>query len=119
NLQGLAICLVALLVIVIAAYFIAPIVKSPDESLLDTSPAAVQPRMLTAVIGLALVLGAAYATRETLDWNVGSREVVLLVVGALIYGVFGWMFNGKTFNLPSVSQVSLRPAVVFPAFFGF
>ena len=111
--------MVALLVIVIAAYFIAPIVKSPDESLLDTSPAAVQPRMLTAVIGLALALGAAYATRETLDWNVGSREVVLMVVGALIYGVFGWMFNGQTFNLPSVSQVSLRPAVVFPAFFGF
>lgn len=111
--------MIVLVVMVVAAYFIAPIVKSPDESLLDTSPAAVQPRLVAAVIGLALVLGTAYATRETLDWNVGSREVVLMVVGALIYGVFGWMFNGQTFNLPSVSQVSLRPAAVFPAFFGF
>ncbi|MEK7784675.1 MAG: ECF transporter S component [Chloroflexota bacterium] len=107
------------MVIVIAAYFIAPIVKSPDEPLLDTGPTAVQPRMVAAIIGIVLVLGAAYATRETLDWNVGSREVVLMVVGALVHGVFVWMFNGQTFNLPSVSQVTLRPAAVFPAFFGF
>jgi uncharacterized membrane protein len=119
NLQGFAISLIVLAAIVIAAYFVAPIARSPDESGLDTSPAAVQPRLLSAAIGLILVFGTAYATRETLDWNVGSREVVLMVVGALVYGVFSWLFNGQTFTLPEVSQVTLRPAAVFPAFFGF
>lgn len=119
NLQGLAICLVALLVLIIAAYFIAPVVKSLDESLLDTSPAAVQPRLLAAVIGLVLVLGAAYAAGETLDWTVGSRQMVLMIVGAIVYGVVSWLFNGQTFSLPALSQVTLKPAIIVPAFFGF
>ena len=119
NLQGLVICLVVLAVMLIAAYFIAPVIKSPDESLLDTSPAAVQPRVLTAVIGLVLVLGVAYATRESLNWAVGSRQIVLMVVGAIVYGVFAWLFNGQTFTLPALSQVTLEPALVVPAFFGF
>lgn len=117
--QGLAACLVALLALVVVAYFIASVIKSQDESLLDISPAAVQPRVLTAIIGLMLVLGVAYATAESLDWTVGSRQIVLMVVGAIVYGVLAWLFNGQTFTLPSFSQVTLKPALVVPVFFGF
>jgi uncharacterized membrane protein len=50
-------------------------------------------------------------------WEVGTREVVYMGLGAALYGVLSWVFN--TVPVPSVSLVSLRPTVVIPVFFGF
>jgi hypothetical protein len=119
NLQGLLISIVVLILLMMAAYFVAPTIKDPAESLLDTAPATVQLRFLFAVVGGLLALGVGYATRENEAWIVTSRQVVLMIVGALLYGVFSWLFNGVTFAMPAISQVSLRPAIVFPAFFGY
>ena len=119
NMQGLLISIVVLILLMMAAYFVAPIIKDPSESLLDTTPATVQLRFVFAVVGAVLALGVGYATHEDKAWIVTSRQVVLMVIGALLYGVFSWLFNGLTFSIPAISQVSLRPAIVFPVFFGY
>jgi uncharacterized membrane protein len=50
-------------------------------------------------------------------WQVGTREVVYMGLGAALYGVLSWIFN--TIPIPSVSLVSLRPTIVIPIFFGY
>ncbi|MCR4408070.1 MAG: ECF transporter S component [Anaerolineae bacterium] len=50
-------------------------------------------------------------------WEVGTRQVVYMAIGAALYGVFNWIFN--TIPMPSVSQVALRPSVCIPIFFGY
>jgi uncharacterized membrane protein len=42
-----------------------------------------------------------------------------MAIGAALYAVFSYLFNGTVFAVPSVSQVSLRPAVAIPMFFGY
>jgi uncharacterized membrane protein len=58
-------------------------------------------------------------TRKNDAWKIGTREVVWMSIGAALYAVFSWLFNGTVFIVPSVSQVSLRPAVAIPMFFGY
>jgi energy-coupling factor transport system substrate-specific component len=50
-------------------------------------------------------------------FKVGTREVVMMALGAALYGVLAWIFN--IVPVPSVSLVALRPVVVIPIFFGF
>jgi uncharacterized membrane protein len=50
---------------------------------------------------------------------VGTREVVYMAIGAALYAIFSYIFNGTVFVVPSVSQVSLRPAIAIPMFFGY
>jgi uncharacterized membrane protein len=59
------------------------------------------------------------ATRENKIWEVGTREVVWMAIGAALYAVFSWLFNGTVFLIPSLSQVALRPAICIPMFFGY
>jgi hypothetical protein len=40
-------------------------------------------------------------------------------IGAALYAIFSFIFNGSVFVVPSVSQVALRPAIVIPMFFGY
>lgn len=49
-------------------------------------------------------------------WSFGTRQVVYAAIGAALYGVFSWATN--FIPLPSVGNVTFRPAVVIPAFFG-
>lgn len=49
-------------------------------------------------------------------WEFGTRQVVYAAIGAALYGVLSWVTN--IFQLPSISLVALRPAVVIPVFFG-
>ena len=48
------------------------------------------------------------------SWEVGTREVVYMAIGAALYAIFSYLFNGTVFVVPSVSQVALRPAIVHP-----
>jgi uncharacterized membrane protein len=52
-------------------------------------------------------------------WEVGTRQVVYMAIGAALYAIFSFLFNGTVFVVPSVSQVALRPAIVIPMFFGY
>ena len=49
-------------------------------------------------------------------WKIGTREVVMMALGAALYGLLSLAFN--TIPVPSVSLVSLRPVVAIPVFFG-
>lgn len=71
------------------------------------------------VLGLLIAFGIYYATRENKAWEVGTREVVYMGIGAALYAVLSYVFNGTVFVVPSVSQVSLRPAIAIPMFFGY
>ncbi|MBC7263209.1 MAG: ECF transporter S component [Chloroflexi bacterium] len=68
-------------------------------------------------IGAVLIFIIYFATADNKAWEVGTRQVVYMALGAALYGVFCWVFN--TIPMPSVSQVALRPAVVIPIFFGY
>jgi len=45
--------------------------------------------------------------------------VVWMAIGAALYAVFSWLFNGTVCVVPSLSQVALRPAIAIPMFFGY
>lgn len=72
------------------------------------------------LVGLVFVgvIGAFFAQKEDL-WKVGTREVVYMAIGAVLYGVLSWVTNVTTIVVPSVSLVALRPAVVIPPLFGY
>lgn len=76
-------------------------------------------RFVFVIIGLLMVFGIYYATRDNAAWVVGTREVVYMAIGAALYAIFSWLFNGTVFVVPSVSQVALRPAICIPMFFGY
>lgn len=49
-------------------------------------------------------------------WTFGTREVVYAAIGAALYGVLGWVTN--ILQIPAAGNVSVRPAVAIPMFFG-
>ena len=76
-------------------------------------------RFVFVVVGLLIALAVYFATKENAAWEVGTRQVVWMSIGAALYAVFSWLFNGTVFVVPSLSQVSLRPAIAIPMFFGY
>ena len=76
-------------------------------------------RWVFVVVGLLIAFAVYLATRNNKIWQVGTREVVWMAIGAALYAVFSWLFNGTVFVVPSVSQVALRPAICIPMFFGY
>lgn len=49
-------------------------------------------------------------------WSFGTRQVVYAAIGAALYGVFSWATN--FIPLPAAGNVTFRPAVAIPMFFG-
>lgn len=49
-------------------------------------------------------------------WAVGTRQVVFMAIGAALYGVLGWAT--AIARIPGPFNISARPAVVIPMFFG-
>ncbi len=76
-------------------------------------------RFVFVAIGLVLVFVVYYLTRDNPMWEVGTRQVVYMAIGAALYAIFSYLFNGTVFVVPSVSQVALRPAIAIPMFFGY
>jgi uncharacterized membrane protein len=76
-------------------------------------------RFLFVVIGILIALAVYFFSRDNKAWEVGTREVVWMAIGAALYAVFSWLFNGTVFVVPSLSQVALRPAIAIPMFFGY
>jgi len=95
--------------------------KAPDHALFNFSvdQATVGLRFLFVVIGLLIAFAVYFFTKENAAWEVGTRQVVWMAIGAALYAVFSWLFNGTVFVVPSVSQVALRPAIAIPMFFGY
>ena len=76
-------------------------------------------RFVFVAVGLVAAFGVYWVTRANKAWEVGTREVVYMAIGAALYAVFSYLFNGTVFLVPSVSQVALRPAIALPMFFGY
>jgi uncharacterized membrane protein len=68
------------------------------------------------VIGAAIAYGIGVLAGDQDLWKFGTREVVYAAIGAALYGVLSWATNWL--QLPAVSNVALRPAIVIPIFFG-
>ena len=49
-------------------------------------------------------------------WGIGVRQIVFMALGAALYGGLSYVTN--VLQLPATSNVSLRPAIVIPIFFG-
>jgi len=76
-------------------------------------------RFVFVIVGLLIVFVVYLFTRKSGAWDVGTRQVVYMAIGAALYAIFSYLFNGTVFVVPSVSQVSLRPAIAIPMFFGY
>lgn len=76
-------------------------------------------RFVFVVIGLLIAFAVYWFTRDSAAWEIGTRQVVWMAIGAALYAVFSFLFNGTVFVVPSLSQVSLRPAIAIPMFFGY
>ncbi len=96
----------------IAIMLLANVLLGPDADKLQ----GVYWIVFTAIaVVILIVLYLISSTSEA--WEVGTRQVVYMAIGAALYGVFNWIFN--TIPMPSVSQVALRPSVCIPIFFGY
>jgi uncharacterized membrane protein len=73
--------------------------------------------LIFTAIGAVVIFIIYFATSDNRAWEVGTREVVYMALGAALYGVLSVITN--TIPMPSVSQVALRPPVVIPIFFGY
>lgn len=49
-------------------------------------------------------------------WGIGVRQIVFMALGAALYGGLSYVTN--ILQLPSAGNVSFRPAIVIPLFFG-
>jgi uncharacterized membrane protein len=76
-------------------------------------------RFLFVFVGVAIAFAVYFFTKENKAWEVGTREVVYMAIGAALYAIFAYLFNGTVFVVPSLSQVALRPAIAIPMFFGY
>ncbi len=71
------------------------------------------------ILGLLIAFAVYFFNKDNQAWEVGTREVVWMAIGAALYAVFSYVFNGTVFVVPSLSQVALRPAIAIPMFFGY
>ena len=109
--------IIALAAVLVAFLLIAWIGGAINDSLKLDETALL--RFVFVIVGLIIVFVIYWLTRESGAWDVGTREVVYMAIGAALYAIFSYLFNGTVFVVPSVSQVSLRPAIAIPMFFGY
>lgn len=114
KLISVIVSLLAVLVFFLGIVWIGGLIN-PDLQLDETGLL----RFVFVGIGLLIVFVVYLLTRQSQIWEVGTRQVVYMAIGAALYAVLSFLFNGTVFAVPSVSQVALRPAVAIPMFFGY
>jgi uncharacterized membrane protein len=107
---------VVLAIFALAIFLVGNVLNIPR---FQTDQATVLLRFAFVVLGALIAFGIYLATRENKAWEIGTRQVVWMAIGAALYAVFSWLFNGSVFVVPSLSQVALRPAIAIPMFFGY
>ena len=117
KLLNMLITLVVVLAIFALAIFLVGNVMGVSS--FQTDQATVVLRFAFVVLGLLIAFAIYLFTRENKAWEIGTRQVVWMAIGAALYAVFSWLFNGTVFVVPSLSQVALRPAIAIPMFFGY
>lgn len=108
--------LVAILAILLLLVYVVGNIMGNERFQVGENPVL---RFVFVIVGLLIAFVIYYLTRENPAWEVGTRQVVWMAIGAALYAVFSWLFNGTVFVVPSLSQVALRPAIAIPMFFGY
>jgi uncharacterized membrane protein len=116
KLLGVSIALVVILAIFLLIVWIGGSVLGVQRLQTGENPVL---RFVFVIVGLLVALAVYLGTQKSKAWEVGTREVVWMAIGAALYAVFSWLFNGTVFLVPSVSQVAIRPAIAIPMFFGY
>lgn len=116
RLTNVILALVATLVIFLALIYIGGNVLGIERFQTGENPLL---RFVFVIVGLLIVFVVYWLTQDSGIWEVGTREVVYMAIGAALYAIISYVFNGTVFFVPSVSQVSLRPAIAIPMFFGY
>lgn len=114
KLTSVVLSLVAVLVFFLLVVYVGGAIN-PNLQLDETALL----RFFFVAVGLVIVFVVYWLTRSSGIWEVGTRQVVYMAIGAALYAVFSFFFNGSVFVVPSVSQVALRPAICIPMFFGY
>ncbi len=114
SLRNVVLALLGTLVFFLLIIFIGGAIN-PDLKLDETALL----RFVFVAIGFLIVIAVYWVTRDNKMWEVGTREVVYMSIGAALYAIISYLFNGTVFFVPSLSQVSLRPAIAIPMFFGY
>lgn len=108
--------LIAILAILLLLVYIVGNVMGNERFQTGENPVL---RFVFVIVGLLIAFLIYYFTRENPAWEVGTRQVVWMAIGAALYAIFSVLFNGTVFVVPSLSQVALRPAIAIPMFFGY
>ncbi|MCX7609012.1 MAG: ECF transporter S component [Anaerolineales bacterium] len=116
KLVGVAIALVVTLAIFLLLVWVGGNVLGIERLKTGENPVL---RFVFVIVGMLIALAIYLLTQDSPAWEVGTRQVVWMAIGAALYAVFSWLFNGTVFVVPSVSQVALRPAIAIPMFFGY
>jgi uncharacterized membrane protein len=116
KLSSIGLTLLAILVIFLLLVYVGGNVMGIERLKTGENPIL---RFVFVIIGLLVALVIYYLTRQSPAWEVGTRQVVWMAIGAALYALFSWLFNGTVFVVPSLSQVALRPAIAIPMFFGY
>jgi uncharacterized membrane protein len=116
KLQSVLWTLVAVLVVFLLVIYVGGNLMGIERLQTGENPVL---RFVFVIVGLLIALAVYYFTKENEIWEVGTRQVVWMAIGAALYAVFSWLFNGSVFVIPSLSQVALRPAIAIPMFFGY
>ena len=121
SLTNVAISLGVILVFFALVMFVLGRGQAQEGALLNFSvdQATVVLRFVFVIVGLLIAFAVYYVTRDNPIWEIGTRQVVWMAIGAALYAVFSFLFNGTVFFVPSISQVALRPAIAIPMFFGY
>lgn len=109
--------LVPILIVLVAGIvflFIGNLIASAQSA--EAAPLEARKMIPYLLVGAVLTYGLSLLATDDRLWRIGTREVVYMAIGAALYGVLSWATN--ILQLPSVSQVALRPAIVIPIFFG-
>ena len=113
KLVNIIIALVVVLVIFLGTVWF---VQASNPDLALSNPLM---RFIFVIVGMLIVFAIYWFTKDREIWSVGTREVVYMAIGAALYAILSYLFNGTVFAVPSVSQVALRPAIAIPMFFGY
>jgi hypothetical protein len=116
KLVGVIIALVVILAVIILSVVILGNMMGIERFQTGENPLL---RFGSVFVGGLIALVVFLFTRENKAWEIGTRQVVWMAIGAALYAVLSWIFNGTVIVVPSLSQVSLRPAICIPMFFGY
>jgi hypothetical protein len=116
KIVGVVIALVVILAVIILTVVILGDMLGIERFQTGENPLL---RFAFVIVGGLIALAIFLVTKDNKAWEVGTREVAWMAIGAALYAVFSWVFNLSVFVVPSLSQVALRPAIAIPMFFGY